>query len=129
MKKSLVVFIFIIAFITLLNTAFAGVLSDDIFNSASVTLSSNKKAVFSAETRSEKNTIKITQVVLQEQNSDGNWVFVCNLTRPTYESHNNIYYGTSKYYTSSIGTGTFRLYVTFWADGYTVSRYSNSKTY
>ena len=109
-------------------TASAEILADYVFNSATVSLNTSKSAVFSAETINEAESIKVTGVKLYKM-VGGTWQFIQNLPAPSDESTNDIYFSASYDYSSYIGTGNYRLKVTFTADGHSISRYSNSRTF
>lgn len=103
--------------------------ADLYFNSASAFLSSNKLVVFNCVTYDVHNRISITSVWL-EQRIDGEWEYVKSLTPPSYVAINMMNYGAEVNYSTSItGTGTFRVGFTVDADGYAISRYSNSRTF
>ena len=103
--------------------------ADLYFNSASAFLSSNKLVAFNCVTYDVHNRISITGVWL-EQRIDGEWEYVKSLTPPSYVAINMMNYGAEVNYSTSItGTGTFRVGFTVDADGYAISRYSNSRTF
>lgn len=103
--------------------------ADLYFDSASAFLASNKLVVFNCVAYDVYNCISITDVWL-EQKTDGQWVYVKDLTPPSYVATNMADYGAEVDYSTSItGTGTFRVGFTVDADGYSISRYSNSRTF
>lgn len=103
--------------------------ADAVFGSASAFLSSNKLIVFNCVAYDVHNRISITNVWL-EQEIDGEWEHVKSLTPPSYVALNMQAYGFEVDYSASItGTGTFRVGFTVDADGYSISRYSNSRTF
>ena len=103
--------------------------ADLYFNSASAFLASNKLVVFDCVAYAVYNRISITSVWL-EQKIDGEWEYVKSLTPPSYVATNMADYGAEVDYSASItGTGTFRVGFTVDADGYSISRYSNSRTF
>lgn len=103
--------------------------ADAVFGSASAFLASNKLVVFNCVAYDVYNCISITDVWL-EQKTDGQWVYVKDLTPPSYVATNMADYGAEVDYSTSItGTGTFRVGFTVDADGYSISRYSNSRTF
>ena len=128
MKKAISVLIVFIGIFVLFGVASAAILADPIFHAASTNLSSTKTALFAAVTKGEMNSIKVTQVQLYKQIS-GTWQLIGNLPVPTDEAVNTDLFGTNMDYSSSIGSGTYRLYTTFCADGYSISRYSNTRTF
>lgn len=118
----------------LLMTLFTGVVTsaevmpcaDIVFESATAFLASNKLVVFDCIAYDIYDRISITSVWL-EQDIDGEWEYVKSLTPPSYVSINMPDYGAEVDYSDSIGTGTFRVGFTVDADGYSISRYSNSR--
>lgn len=103
--------------------------ADLYFNSASAFLASNKLVVFNCVAYDVHNRISITSVWLEQQ-IDGAWEYVKGLSAPSYVAINMMDYGAEVDYSSSItGTGTFRVGFTVDADGYSISRYSNSRTF
>lgn len=103
--------------------------ADPEFKTASLSLSSNKEVIFSATTNETKNKIYVAACWLEVKSGE-KWIKVCNLTRPSLVLENIHAYSTVMDYSDSIvGSGTFRVAGTFWADGYTITRYSNEKTF
>ncbi len=119
-------------FLTLICTAgFANEImprADLYFDSASAFLARNKLVVFDCVAYAIYERIAITNVWL-EQEVDGEWEYVKALTPPSYVAINMPAYGAEVDYSSAIGTGTFRVGFTVNADGYAISRYSNSRTF
>lgn len=103
--------------------------ADEVFDSASISLTTNKNADFQALTATTCSEIKVTAVVLQKRNSSGIWVNSKILTPPSDVWRNGEVYDATKDYSSVIGTGTFRLKATFSADDHSITRYSNVRTY
>ena len=101
--------------------------ADLVFQNANATLCSGKYIVFSALTYDEADSISVTSVRL-EQKVNGSWSYVTNLACPSSQS-SCIRYNQTKYYTSEISTGTYRVVVTFCADGHSITRTSNERTY
>lgn len=102
--------------------------ADLYFDSASAFLASDKLVVFDCITYARYERISITSVWL-EQKIDGKWEYVKPLTPPSYVAINLPCYGAEVSYRNDIGTGTFRVGFTVNADGYAISRYSNSRTF
>lgn len=133
MNRKRTVCLLLCLLMTLMSTvAFANEVApraDLYFNSASAFLASNKLVVFDCVAYAVYNRISITSVWL-EQKIDGEWEYVKSLTPPSYVATNMADYGAEVDYSSSItGTGTFRVGFTVDADGYSISRYSNSRTF
>ena len=103
--------------------------ADTVFGSASAFLSSSKLVVFDCTLYDVHNRISVTSVWL-EQEINGEWEYVKSLNAPSYVAINMMDYGVEVDYSTSItGTGTFRVGFTVDADGYSISRYSNSRTF
>lgn len=128
MKKISVVIALTLVLAILAGTATSEILSDSVFEMATVSLSASKVATFSAITFSFHDSIKVTEVKLQ-QYIGSTWSTIATLEAPADEATNVDLYGATKNYSGSIGTGKVRLKVTFYADGHTITRYSNQRTY
>lgn len=101
--------------------------ADLVFQDATVILCSGKYVVFTASTFDEAESIKVTQVRLQ-QKVNGEWTYVKNLKIPSKQD-NCIQYTSTVYYTDDISTGTYRVVASFSADGHSITRTSNERTY
>ena len=128
MRKILVAVCIISIFIALVGMAMVETLSDPVFEMATATLTASKTASFSAVTFANHSSIKVTAVEL-EQYDGSSWHYYTTLQAPSDEARNTDLYGANKDYSSDIASGRFRLKVTFNADGYTITRYSNARTY
>lgn len=129
MKRYIAIIMLFVFSLSLVGIATAAILADPVFESATTNLKSTKNATFYAETSSVQSSIKVTRVRLYKQNSNGTWSYVRDLPAPTHEATNTMLFGATKDYSLYIGTGTYRIYTTFCADGHYISRYSNTKTY
>lgn len=98
------------------------------FDSAYPALLTTKQVTFRGVTYETKNYIKVTEVWLEKQ-VNGNWVKVADLTPPTKIATNTFVYSTTVDYANQIGYGTFRVWATFDADGHTITRSSNDRTF
>ena len=97
--------------------------SDEVFASWSVVLTTTKVAYFSASAYKTYDEIKVSKCVL-EQKLDGMWVDKGEVPVPASMKNTTFYSGVYDY-VRFIATGyTYRLKVTFWADGYEMTRYS-----
>ena len=132
MSKKLVAIILFCTLITMLYTPAVATevmpRADLYFNSASAFLASDKLVVFNCVTYDIYDRIAITLVWL-EQEINGQWIYVKTLPPPTYVATNTLAYGAEVSYSSYIGSGTLRIGFTVDADGYSISRYSNSRTF
>ncbi len=102
--------------------------ADIVFESASAFLASNKLVVFNCVAYAVYDRISITSVWLEQQ-VNGEWEYVKSLTPPSYVATKMPAYGAEVNYSSDIGSGTFRVGFTVDADGYSISRYSNTRTF
>lgn len=129
-KVCLVTTIVIIASLMLGSAYAQGILprADIYFDSASAFLAANKMVVFDCLLYDVYDRISITDVWL-ERMVNGQWVYEKALTPPSYVAINMFDYGAEVDYSEDIGNGTFRVGFTVDADGYSISRYSNSRTF
>lgn len=104
-------------------------LSDSEFDIVTTNLKSTKKVTFSCTTYDIKNSIRVTACWLEKKATNGSWFYVCNLTPPTTVITDTFAYYATVDYSSYIGTGTYRIWATYNADGHTVTRCSNERTY
>lgn len=103
--------------------------ADNVFGSASAFFTSSKLVVFDCVAYGTYECIAITNVWLEQKVHD-TWVYVKALTPPSYVAQNTMAYGAEVDYSASItGKGTFRVGFTVDADGYAISRYSNTRTF
>lgn len=102
--------------------------ANPVFIEASVYVSSNMRAEFTASTMKVCASIYVKSCDLQKKNGV-NWVDYKSLTPPSYVATNTSAYGEVKNYASNFPSGgTFRLKVVFSGGGETVTRYSNSQS-
>lgn len=102
--------------------------SDEVFNILTASLSSTKTVTFNCVAGSVQGSIKMTNCWLQQKNGTS-WTKVRALEVPTVEAKNSLAYGAYMDYSNEIGSGTFRIGYTMNADGHTVTRYSNERTF
>lgn len=102
--------------------------ADLYFDSATAFLATDKRVVFDCTTYDVHDQISITNVWL-EQKVDGDWTTIKSLPSPTNIAQNTLSYGAVADYSEAIGVGTFRIGFTANADGHTITRYSNSRTF
>lgn len=130
-KKAIALCVCFVTICTLFATAIAQDVmpcADAVFGSATAFLSSSKTVVFDCITYDIYDRISITSVWLEKQ-VNGDWEYVKALTPPSYVAENMADYGAVIDYSSEIGTGTLRVGFTVDADGYSISRYSNSRSF
>ncbi len=102
-------------------------MANPVFAEASVYLSDQMVAEFTASTMSTCSSISVTSCVLQKK-SGVNWVYASDLDVPSYVAQNDSVYMDVKNYANVIPSGgTYRLKVIFSGGGETVTRYSNSR--
>lgn len=102
--------------------------ADLYFDSASVFLSADKVVVFDCTLYDVHDCISVTNVWL-ERKVNGEWTYERALTPPDHVEYNTFGYCAEVDYSEDIGNGTFRVGFTVDADGYSISRYSNSRTF
>ena len=103
--------------------------ADSEFNSATTLLKSTKQVSFRAVAYNVKSSISVTACWLEIQDSDGNWSTVCQLPPPSYVSENAFTYSYTVDYSDYIGSGTYRIWATYDADGHSITRCSNERTF
>jgi len=128
MRRLIIVIILVVSLSCFTIAAIASIRADEVFDSITTTLTTSKTASFSAVTFDDCNSIGITRVRLYKLVSNA-WVYQGDLPIPTNPIVQPDSYYASIDYSSYIGTGTYRIYTTFSADGHTASRYSNTRTY
>lgn len=101
--------------------------ADTVFADATPILYSGKYVVFTASTYEVMDSVCVTSVRL-EKKINGSWTHVKYLKCPTPQA-DCLQYTRTVYYTSEIGTGTYRVVATFNADGHSITRTSNERTY
>lgn len=102
--------------------------SDSEFDSAMASLSTRKDVSFSCMTYDEKGSIRVTGVWLQRK-EDGKWKYERSLPAPSVVANNTRIYGALMDYSDKIGSGTFRVGFIVDADGHSITRYSNERTF
>lgn len=128
MKRALSLIVVLLVAIVAANLVYAAELSDSVFDHAGAVLLTNKVASFEAETFSTASSIEVSEVKLYKM-VGSTWVYQKTLNAPSYVATNSMLYDFSVNYSSEIGTGTYRLWVKFVADGHSITRYSNQRTY
>ncbi len=102
--------------------------SDNVFATWSAVLTDTKVGDFSATTYKIYDEIKVSKCVL-EQKVNGRWISKGDLPTPA-SMKNTVCYAGAYDYARYLSDGcTYRLQVTFWADGYEMTRYSSEKSY
>ena len=100
--------------------------ADVTFLSATCSLGMDKVATFSLLTDSFAERIVVTNAWLEQQ-TNGSWVYVKPLAVPAMVATNTIsYYATLSYASAITVRGTYRIGFTASADGYQITRYSNT---
>ena len=103
--------------------------ADSEFSSATTTLKTDKSISFRAVTYDVKEEISVTAVWLERKNADGSWTYICALTPPSTVFTDTFAYSVTVDYSASIGSGTYRAWATYNADGHAIVRSSNERTY
>lgn len=132
MKKKFLCFLVAVLMVCT-NVAFvsanAGLQASPVFVSKSVSLSSSMNGSMSCGTSVICSKIYISSVKLQTL-TNGSWGNDVSVPCPTAVATNDASLSASRSYASYCTKGvTYRLYVTFWADGVTATAYSGGTTY
>ena len=127
-EKMIVALITVLCISTVCTCAFAAITADEVFSVASTNLLPSKTATFVASTKTEQSYICVTACSLYKKISN-TWYYICALPIPADVETNTSLFGAYQDYSSYIGTGTYRVYTTFEADGHSISRYSNERTF
>lgn len=117
--------------LSIATTAFAADIlpyADSYFDSLTINLNSTKKVGYRAVAKEVHNEIKVTSCTLQKK-SGTRWINAGSLDAPEVVAQNTRVYDAAMDYSDDIGSGTYRISATFYADGYTVTRTSNERTY
>lgn len=132
MKKQLYA---MITSIVLLSLLLSGALASQVeprgdteFAYANLYLSSSKTVSFSAETYEVKDCIYVKSCWL-EKKVNGEWTYSRSLPAPTEKYYNDDMFGAVENYSDKIGSGTYRVACTYDADGHSITRYSNERTF
>ena len=104
--------------------------ADSVFDSITITLTTDKHGDFSAYTNDVVGYIQVASCWLQKK-VDGVWVYSRSLPAPTYIEYNTIGYDTYEDYSSYIPSdgNTCRIAARFVADGHHATRYSNQRSF
>lgn len=101
--------------------------ADPYFMGTSIILYSDRYVEFDATLHVICSSIKITSCELQT-NSSGSWEWASALTPPSTVC-SGFSYGSSRTYSTIPSSGTYRIKVTFNADGHVYTSYSNQRTW
>ena len=130
MRKCFFLLVVTIQIVCLVGSAYAqnvAPCADEVFANAYINLTSGKAASFTALTYNTCNKIEITSSYLQ-QKIEGEWVTIASFS--VAGAGINTYACTLREDCSGlIASGTYRVVGTFSADGHTVTRTSNERTY
>lgn len=103
--------------------------ADEVFSSITVTLYSNREADYECVTLQTSSYIEVSACSLY-QLINGEWKYIRALRKPSGRETDDVLYSRTVSYTQSeIGSGTYRIGARFTADGHSVTRYSNQKTF
>lgn len=128
MRKVTIILMLVFLMSSVICNVVASTLADPVFDSISTSLSSSKTVTFIATTFDDCNSISITRVRLYKRINNV-WTYQGDLPLPTNATSQPDYYFATADYSDDIGTGTYRLYTTFCADGHNTSGYSNTRTF
>lgn len=103
--------------------------ADSEFASVITVLKTSKQVSFRAVTNNVKARISVTACWLEKENDDGTWSTVCTLPPSSVEAEETFAYSATVDYSEFIDTGNYRIRATYDADGHTITRYSNERTF
>lgn len=129
MKKGIIAILVILALLSHAAIIYAEMRSDTEFVYVATTLKNTKLVSFSAVTYEPKTSITVTRVWLYKKDSNDVWRYDRELPLPANPSTTPKTYSASEDYSGYIGSGTYRIYTTFYADGHSLSGYSNARTF
>ena len=129
-KKIISILLVIMILSSITMTAFAATLADEYFGSAGITLTTDECGSFSATTRFIVGYIKVNSCWLQKWNGSS-WSYYCWLPASTDVVTNTVSYDAYIDYSAYVPNdgGTYRIGAYYNADGHTIPRYSNSRTF
>lgn len=103
--------------------------ADTEFASVTTSLKATKQVSFRALTNDIKSSISVTACWLEQKDDDGSWSTVCALEVPSVIAEDDFSFSATMDYSDVISTGTYRIRATYNADGHTITRYSNERTF
>ena len=130
MNKRIIAIVMVFQLLLAMSCSYAENISpraDLVFADANAILCSGKYVVFTSSTYELSGTVSVPAVHL-EKKVNGEWTYVTDLECPPSQS-SCLRYSQTVYYTEEIGTGTYRVVATFCADGHSITRTSNERTY
>ena len=130
MKKfiGIVMVLILVACTSIAISEAADIMADPVFHSASAMLSTRKDVSFDFSTTSTVSYIMTTRCWLQKKTGNY-WIWVKELEAPDEIATNTAFYGAFMDYSADIGTGTYRVGFTAEADGHSITRYTNARTF
>ena len=102
--------------------------ADIEFSRATASLTTYKSVSFSCITHQPKEKIAITECWL-ERKINNEWYWLSSLDSPSTVAENTALYTAVMDYSADIGSGTYRIGFIVDADGYSITRYSNERTF
>ncbi len=107
----------------------ASLFADEVFASATANLKSSKFTIFTCVLIGYADEIKITSCELQKK-VNGGWIAITPLPAPDTVAYDTDVLATDMDYSSEITeAGTYRISFTADADGHSITRYSNERTF
>lgn len=103
--------------------------ADQKFDFATTVLLSTKEVSFRAATYSTMDCLSVTACWLEIEETNGSWSYVCSLPAPTVTYTNAYAYFYTQDYSAYIGTGKYRVWATYDADGHSITRCSNERIF
>lgn len=128
MKKSIAIFLFMMIILTSLS-ALSNTMADPVFDSATGTLSTQKKVTIKLYTYTVFPIISLTECVVQKKNGS-TWQDIATYSYTNYYGTNTASYQKTINFSSDITTsGEYRIKFTGEANNHSITRYSNSRIF
>lgn len=127
-KRIMSIFLLCSLFLFIGMGAYAETLADPVFLQAIANLQQSKEVTFSLMTNYSVDSIRITSCTLQKK-VDGIWTTDQLLPAPSDEDQGLVYSSTISYSSYIVNSGTYRIKYIAEADGHSITRYSNSRTF
>lgn len=127
--KKIIALILMVCMVLNAGSVLAAPRADIKFDSASISLTASRLAVYSANLNEQAGSVRVVSASLYYKTGN-TWQYLRSLPVPSAVFTNAYTYGASISYASYFGgSGTYRITATFDADGYQVTRSSNERTF
>lgn len=128
MKRAIILVYILVFTLVIFNTAFAATLEDPVFDMIISTFNSQGVVSFNIYTSYTVDSITLSSCVLQKK-VNNNWVTVTSSYTLTDVYFEGDYWHANVDFSGSITSGQYRVKFRPTADGHTITRYSNSRTF